>query len=285
MDDHYNHRVIEPGILTAIAARLTPILTAHARPPHRLLVDGVAVGFFDAARMQRLAAFEAVFTRVGGDLAFAARLQSAEARTEAVDAVTRALAREGALTAWRDERYTVAARFGAPPAFAVERAAARYFGIHTYAAHANGLVRAGSQTRMWLARRSPRKPIDPSQLDNLVGGGIGAGEDPDATLVREAWEEAGIAPALASRATRVATLYVERAVPDGLQRETLFAYDLPLPESFVPANRDGEAVEHRCVDLVEAARLIGLRAGPDVVTVDASAVVLDCLKRHGIVPP
>jgi 8-oxo-dGTP pyrophosphatase MutT (NUDIX family) len=272
--------VIEPAILLAIERRLVRALTAQTRPPHALRVEGEALGYFDAARLRRLEAFDDVFVRAGDDLAFASPLRTPEARTEAIDAVTRALARENALTAWRNERYGAAASFAASPAFHVERAAARYFGIHTFAAHANGVVTHGASPRLWLARRSPDKAIDPSMLDNLVGGGIAHGEQPDVTLVREAWEEAGIASDLARHARRVSELYVERVVPDGLQRETLFAYDLPLPTSFVPANQDGEAVEHRCVDLDVAARLIALDDGADVVTVDASLVTLDCLLRH-----
>ena len=47
------------------------------------------------------------------------------------------------------------------PVFELERAAARYFGVHTYAAHVNGLVRGERRRRMWLARRSATKAIDP----------------------------------------------------------------------------------------------------------------------------
>ena len=46
---------------------------------------------------------------------------------------------------------------GGRPLFEIERAAARYFGIHTYAAHVNGLVQAGDGVRRWLARRSPSR--------------------------------------------------------------------------------------------------------------------------------
>ena len=54
---------------------------------------------------------------------------------------------------------------------------------------------------MWIARRSPTKAIDPDLLDNLVGGGIAAGQSVPTTVVKEAWEEAGI-PADARRASR-----------------------------------------------------------------------------------
>src|SRR5208282_2047485 len=136
--------------------------------------------------------------------------------------VARTLAAEGALTAWRGERYAVAADPGTPPLFELERAAARYFGIHTFAAHANGLVGGAAGWRMWLARRSATKAIDPGLLDNLVGGGIAAGTTPGQTIAREAWEEAGIGEDIARRAPRVGSVELCRDRPDGLQRETIY---------------------------------------------------------------
>jgi 8-oxo-dGTP pyrophosphatase MutT (NUDIX family) len=276
-------QMIDEAILAAAAARLRKALAPRPRPPCALVVDDVRLGYFDATRHARLAGFARVFEAHGNDLAFRAALDTPVARTEAFDDVASTLAAEGALTAWRNERYTVRAAFAAPAAFDLERAAARYLGIRTWAAHANGLVaaRRGTPARMWLARRSATKPIDPGLLDNLVGGGIAAGETPEATLVREAHEEAGIDAAAASRALRRRTLYIERAVPDGLQRESIFTFDLDLPADYVPASQDGEAVEHRCVALEEAARLIAAASGPDVVTLDATAVALDCLRRLG----
>ena len=52
----------------------------------------------------------------------------------------------------------------------------------------------------------------------------------------------------------------------------------------MPRNQDGEAVEHRSVPLPEAGRLAALAEGTDVVTADASLVIVDCLLRHGEVP-
>jgi len=172
----------------------------------------------------------------------------------------------------------------APPLCLIERAAARFFGIRTYAAHVNGLVR-GDPTSMWLSRRSPDKPIDPGMLDNLVGGGIAAGASVAATMVREAWEEAGIPANISVTAAPAGEVRVCRSQPDGLQRETIFTHDLSLPAEFVPSNQDGEAVEHRLVSLSEAAALIANDRGPDVVTADASLVILDFLMRHGAVDP
>ncbi len=165
---------------------------------------------------------------------------TAAARSHALARVARALAADGLLTAWRDERYVVSPTFGAPPWFELERAAARYFGIRTYAAHVNGLVRRDGETAMWIARRSPDKPIDPGMLDNLVGGGVAVGQTVASTVIKEAWEEAGVAANTATLAQPAGAVHICREQPDGLQRETIFVHDLWLAPDFVPAGQDGE---------------------------------------------
>jgi 8-oxo-dGTP pyrophosphatase MutT (NUDIX family) len=137
---------------------------------------------------------------------------------------------------------------------------------------------------MWIARRSPTKSIDPSLLDNLVGGGIAAGGSVAATLVREAWEEAGIDATAAERARPAGTVSVCRDQPDGLQREAIFVHDLWLDADFTPACQDGEAVAHRLLPLADIARLIANERGADVMTADACLVALDCLLRLGAIP-
>ncbi len=239
------------------------------------------MGWVTPERAHRLARWSALFERSERGIEFVARLDTAHARSAAMAEVARALAAEGALTAWRDERYSVAADPAAEPFFELERAAARYFGIHTFAAHANGLVGGGAGWRMWLARRSATKAIDPGLLDNLVGGGIASGTTVAETIVREAWEEAGIDEAVARHAPCAGTVEVCRDRPDGLQRESIFVHDLWLHPDFLPANRDGEAVEHRLCVPEEILRVLE----SDGITADASLVIVDFLLRHGHIAP
>lgn len=249
-----------------------------------MFVDGVAVGLVDddrAARLARLDCFRVAHEGISLD----ARLATPDARSAAIAEVARALRREGSLPAWRDERLAIARDFGQPALFVIERGAARYFGLRTFAAHVNGIARRNGQDAMWLARRSPAKAVDPGLLDNLVGGGIAAGFRVDETVVKEAWEEAGIAADLAARAQPAGALDCCKPMFDGLQRETLFVHDLILPPGFVPANQDGEAVEHRLVGLDEAAHLLATTQGRDEMTLDASLVVLDYLIRHAAIRP
>jgi 8-oxo-dGTP pyrophosphatase MutT (NUDIX family) len=277
--------MVESHILAGIHARLAAAL-AHPAGRHTLLrIDGRSFGRVNAARAARLLAFTDVFRRDDDAIVFAPGIATPDDRTRALAQVTLALAAESLLTAWRNERYAVAVQFGASPLFLVERAAARFFGIHTYAAHVNGVVRRDHDTAMWIARRSAGKAIDPGLLDNLVGGGIAAGAGVRQTVVKEAWEEAGIPAALALHARATGAVHICREQPDGLQRETIFVHDLWLPPDFIPAGQDGEVVDHRLVPLVEAARLIANAEGGGVVTADAGLVILDCLIRHGMIAP
>lgn len=275
--------MIEAGILPALHARLSKALAAPALALVRFEVDGALVGELTPARARRLAAFSDVFVTDARRATLVPGCASPGVRTAAIDRVARTLAAEGALSAWRDERYEVRASDGAPPAFLLERAAARYFGIRTHAVHVNGIVDAESGAAMWIARRSPTKAIDPGMLDNLVGGGIAAGTTVAQTLTKEAWEEAGIDAATASSAKPADTIHVRRLQPDGLQHETIHVHDLWLPRTFVPSNQDGEVVEHRLVPLVDLPDLLVHDDGPDALTADASLVVLDALLRLGVV--
>ena len=275
--------MIEGSIVAAIRARLTTALAPPRERMRPLRIDGHAVGWVDPQRAARLSAFGDVFRVDDQSIEFVPQLSDAPGRTRALDRVARTLANEGALTAWRNERYAIAPDLGASPWFLLERAAARYFGVRTFAAHVNGLVDGAGTISMWFARRSPMKAIDPGMLDNLVGGGIADGQTVAGTVVKEAWEEAGIGAAVAAQAKLAGTVDIFRAQSDGLQRETIFVHDLWLPPEFVPANQDGEAIEHRRVALPDAARLIAIERGTDAVTVDASLVVLDCLLRHALI--
>lgn len=276
--------MIGVDIVTAIRARLTAELAPPPRGLRPWRVDGHVVGWLDERRLARALRFSRVFRAGDGGLAFAPEVAGFDGRTRALDEVARALAAEGALSAWRDERYAVAAELGGRPWLELERAAARYFGIRTFAAHVNGLVREDGGVTVWFARRSPTKAIDPGRLDNLVGGGIAAGSTVAATVVKEAWEEAGIGAELAARAVPAGTLEIWRGQPDGVQRETIFVHDLWLPPAFAPAGRDGEVVAWRRVDVATTAQLIANVSGPDIVTADASLVALDWLLREGAIP-
>jgi 8-oxo-dGTP pyrophosphatase MutT (NUDIX family) len=219
-----------------------------------LVLHGRRIGWLRPELAARLAAWPAVFT--------AATERVTLLQPAGLAAVVEALAEEGFIPGWRNERYRI------EDLFEIERAAARPFGLTTRAVHVNGIV-AGK--RMWLARRSAAKPIDPGMLDNIVGGGIASGFSDLETLVKEAWEEAGIPAELARKAVARGSANVLREVPEGVQSETVHIYDLELPEGFQPKNQDGEVSEFRLLPFAEVLR--------ETLTYEAAIVARDYLTR------
>jgi 8-oxo-dGTP pyrophosphatase MutT (NUDIX family) len=241
------------------------------------VADGRVLGHVRRDHVEWLRRFADVFVIDEQAVGFRAELTSPSTRSEAMAQVARALAAAGRLSPWRGETYEIGCTpDGAEAAFVLERCAVRFFGFPARAVHVNGLTELQGRRHMWIARRSPTKAIDPGMLDNLVGGGVASGWSVEATLAKEAWEEAGIAQPLAGRARAAGTLEVLREVPDGLHAETIFVYDLALPGDFVPVNQDGEVAEFRCLALHEVAAELESDAP---YTVDAGLVALECLQR------
>ncbi|MBN8488851.1 MAG: DUF4743 domain-containing protein [Burkholderiales bacterium] len=227
--------------------------------------------------LQALAAWPALFVHSG----HAVQVLAAPGRTldPALDQVHRALQAQGRIRAWRDEPYPWLDAEGRRVAV-IERAASRFWGALTFGAHCNGYLAGadGRPSHLWIAQRSLHKPTDPGLLDNLIGGGVPLGQTPRQALLREAWEEAGLQPHELSglQAGRVLELHCD--IPEGLQREWLFVFDLRLPPGRVPQNQDGEVAGFRCLPVDQA--LAEVRAG--TLTTDAGLATLDFAARHGL---
>lgn len=215
-----------------------------------------------------------------------------DAADAAVGAVESALAAlhawlraAGAIVAWRDEAFALLDPATLEPLASIERAAARFWGTLTLGAHANGFVRGadGRPSHLWLARRSPLKATDPNLLDNLVGGGVPAGQSPRETLVREGFEEAGLSPAQMAAAAPAGVLRLHRDIREGFQHEWLYSYDLELPPGFEPRNQDGEVAEFALRPVAEVVGIVaGSEAAGEAMTTDAAVVTIDFLLRHGL---
>lgn len=253
------------------------------RPRRAVWLDGERVGCVAGSHLPLLAAEPAAFAIGPGRIDIV--LPAAE-REPRLAELHRAWHAQGAIIGWRDEPYALAPLAGlraGEPMVAIERAASRFWGSLTLGAHANGFVRGadGQPAALWIAQRSFDKPTDPGLFDNLVGGGVPLGQRPDETLVREAWEEAGLPPALAAGAVPVRRLHIERDIPEGLQREWLHAFDLELPQDLQPQNQDGEVQGFRLLPVADALEL----ALGSSMTVDAALVTLDFGFRHGLLAP
>jgi 8-oxo-dGTP pyrophosphatase MutT (NUDIX family) len=187
---------------------------------------------------------------------------------------------QGHVRGWRDELYAITDLHTGHTLAHTERAASRFWGTLTLGAHANGYVAdtTGRPTHLWIARRSLGKATDPGLFDNLIGGGVAAGQTPRQALVREGFEEAGLSPDQIAAAQARGVLRLHRLVPEGLQLEDLHVFDLPMPPGLVPQNQDGEVMGFECLPVQDAIE----RALGQHMTVDAALVTLHFAARHGL---
>ncbi len=235
-------------------------------------------GWLRPAFAARLASWPQVFAVHADRVLFAPDLRDAPSRSSALVTVLAELRAEGLFPGWRNELYALTDAAGAE-VLRFERAAAKHFGFVGPASHLNGIVLRPDGLHMWIATRSASKAVDAGKLDNMVAGGIPAGMDAGTTLVKECFEEAGMAAALAASATRHGLVAFERAVTQGVDTQRIAVFDIELPADFVPANQDGEVAGF---ELLPAAGVLRRLHQPHVFTVDAALVVWDCLSRRGL---
>jgi Domain of unknown function (DUF4743)/NUDIX domain len=248
----------------------------------RFVVDGKAAGFVPADLARRLQDKADVFIVDDRTVGLASGLRGYAARTAAVDRVLRTLQRDGWFRGWRDEPYPVGPSFDVPALFEMERAAVPSFGVRAYGIHLNGYVGEGADMRLWVGRRSRRKPTFPGQLDHLVAGGQPAGLSLEENLLKECAEEASLPADLARQARPVGVTSYLTETEEGLRNDVLFNYDLALPPGFVPVNADGEIEEFF---LWPIARVIEELAGTDRFKFNVAFVIIDFLIRHGFIGP
>jgi 8-oxo-dGTP pyrophosphatase MutT (NUDIX family) len=259
---------------------LAPAAARAAAPAARVpfVLAGVPVGSVARAHLGALRAWPRELAVEDEAVAMVAAVPD-----EALARINAALREQGLIRAWRDELFAVFHPGTQQVLARMERAASRFWGTRTLGAHANGYVagRDGRPTHLWIAQRSFSKATDPGLFDNLVGGGVPAGQTPLETLVREGFEEAGLSPAQMQPARPGRVIRLQRDIPEGFQFEDLHAFDLALPAGLVPQNQDGEV---HAFTLLPVDAALALAAGT-AMTVDAALVTLDFALRHRLLPP
>tara|TARA_Y100000590_G_scaffold451177_2_gene592062 strand:- start:1721 stop:2368 length:648 start_codon:yes stop_codon:yes gene_type:complete len=192
------------------------------------------------------------------------------------------LAFENVIPPSRGELFSVAPSLGDNPLINIDRAWVSVFGFESYGVHLNGYVLTPVEPELWLGIRSPDCLIDPEKLDNMVAGGLPAGHTLEENLLKEASEEASIDKDLAVKAHSAGYISYIMEVDEGLRRDTLFIYDLAVPEDFEPVDQDGEHISFIKVPASEALSLV---EDGDEFKFNVNLVIIDFSIRHGILKP
>ncbi len=228
------------------------------------------VGWVQPGVTRRLLALGA--TEAGDAVAFA--------NADTLARAAAALAEDG-LYRWRGEAFDVRETPDGPALGRLDRGALPSLGVLAWGVHVNGLVRRGDGVHVWVARRAPDKLLDPGKLDHFVAGGVATEMTAEETLAKEAGEEAGLPPALALRARRVATLGYAMERREGLRRDVLACYDLDLPEDFQPRAVDGEV---EGFELWPVGKVLDRVRRTNDFKFNVNLVLMDLFLRLGLVP-
>lgn len=242
------------------------------------IIEGRRYGWLNRRMRQHLAPYQDVFDFSDDSISLNTELGSYAARTAALEAVNQNLIAQGEFPDWIDERYPVKTSYDAPAVMDMGRAAASSYGVRAFGTHVNGLVGGGSELSVWIARRAENRLHSPGKLDHIAAGGLPMGLSPLENVVKECEEEAGIGDSLARQSQFVREIRYCEATSCGLKQDTIFCYDLMLPETFEPVNRDGEVAGFELWPLVELAERI---ATTEDFKPNCNLVMIDLLIRKG----
>ena len=243
-------------------------------------IDNQVLGWIDETFSQQISRWGDVFNINDLEIVLNPKLSTAEQRSNAIAPILETLHKENVIDSWVGELYAVNHAYGEEPLLLMERAAVSFFGIRGYGVHLNGLVEKSDGTYIWIARRTKDKPFWPGMLDQMVAGGQPAGIGRLDNLIKECAEEANIPKSIASKAELVSTLHYRGASTRGMSVDTLFNYDLTLPEDFVPKNTDGEVDEFILMPLEEMAKITETTSD---FKDNCNLVNIDLLIRRGLI--
>jgi len=219
--------------------------------------------------------FAATLAALSPDIAVTDRVTLASAALPRLNEIAKA-----AGARMRGENFDVRETVDGPVLAVLDRGALPAFGVIGVGVHLNGFVRRPDGVHLWVAKRAADKKLDPGKLDNLVAGGVPAGLSPFETLLKEAAEEAALPSDLARQAVPVGQFSYAMERPEGLRRDVIFAYDLELPEDFVPRPADGEV---EGFSLWPAGQVLETVREEQKFKFNVNLVLIDFLLRFGLV--
>ncbi len=248
------------------------------------LIESVQFGWVLKSFVEKLEQYDSVFYLDQGCLKINPSFYTCEQRSEAIKPILQQLHNEGVIDTWVNELYAITNTYGDDPALLIERASVSYFGARGYGVHINGLVEKSDGVYIWIAKRAKDKPFWPGSLDQIVAGGQPAGISLLDNVIKESAEEAAIPESLSSKAELVSEIHYRGETHSerkrGLNVDTLFNYDLWLPEDFTPVNTDGEVDEFVLMSLEEMADITDTT---NDFKANCNLVNIDLLIRRGLI--
>ena len=246
------------------------------------IVDDQFVGRFRHAFAAKLMALTDVFSVNEDFVSLQEKYKGYEQRSLILGEVLQKLVSNNEHPYLLGEMYPVSAGKRENALFEIDRSAAALFGLRTFALHVNGFVRKSDGIHMWVGKRAADRGTFPGMLDQLVAGGLPVGETLESNLCKECHEEANIDFELAKSATPVGAVSYNIDTAKGYKYDTLYCYDLELPEEFTPRCNDGEVDSFELLPMADVMQRV---LKTDDFKPNCNLIIIDFLLRHGFIPP
>ena len=272
------------GIYELHPASYIPVIQQTPATICHLVIDNRQMGWIKPGFAELLASWSSIFDLENDSIgAVNDNIQGFRTqRSQAVDEVIHALVQKQLIKAYLDEPYPVTAGDRSAAVMTVDRSAGAHLGIRCFGQHLNGYVRKNDGIHLWIAHRARDRHIEPGKLDNMVAGGLPWHTSLEENLIKECAEEAGMSASLASHARAVGTVsYLAESV-NGIKPDTLYCYDIELPEDFTPVCTDGEVESFMLMPVIEVMEII---RDSEAFKPNCNLVILDFVIRHGLLDP
>jgi isopentenyldiphosphate isomerase len=245
-------------------------------------IDQRQTGWIKPAFAEKLSAWPEIFILNDKSVRLADSIQGFKRRSEAVDEVTHQLVQQGVIKIHLNEPYPVTTGDRNQAVMTLDRSAVPYFGLRSFGQHLNGFVRKSDGIHLWIARRAEDRYIAPGKLDNMVAGGLPWHISLEENLIKECAEEAGMDESLARQAVPTGTVSYLAESDKGIKPDTLYCYDIELPDDFTPICTDGEV---ESFELMPVNKVMGIIHDTDEFKLNCNLVIIDFLIRHGLLKP
>jgi len=246
------------------------------------MIDHQQTGWIKPAFAKKLATWPGIFILNDESVRLADSIQGFKTRSETVDEVIHKLVHQGVIKVHLDEPYPVTAGDRNQAIMTLDRSAVPYFGLRSFGQHLNGFVRKSDGMHLWIARRARDRHIAPGKLDNMVAGGLPWHINLEENLIKECAEEAGMDESLARQAIPTGTISYLAESDKGIKPDTLYCYDIELPDDFHPVCTDGEV---ESFELMPANKVKEIVRDTDDFKLNCNLVIIDFLIRHGLLDP
>jgi len=245
-------------------------------------ISSLQVGWLSSRFVELLTGWPDIFHRDEKSVQLNDNIKGFNERSEVVDKVIHTLVQKQIIRAYLDEPYPVTAGDRSEAIMTLDRSAVSYFGIRSFGQHLNGYVQKKNGLYLWIARRAKDRYIAPRKLDNMVAGGLPWHSTLKENLIKECTEEAGMDEALANQAKATGTISYIAESANGIKPDTLYCYDIELPEDFVPVCADGEVESFELMPVNEVMEIV---QNSEDFKPNCNLVIIDFLIRHGLLDP